>query len=164
MGCIGSVARSGSKRERRLSGRNNNSLKEHRMTRVSIRRPSTALAAVAVVSSLSLGSAGPAQASPRPTAAVATQHVSAPARTAATSETILPRGNRNFPTWVFGTTRLCVTSTSLAPVTVRVQAGVPWAAPEYIKANTPCISRWWGGVPVNVMNLSWSSSVKVTAE
>ncbi|MDQ0840401.1 hypothetical protein [Streptomyces sp. V1I6] len=131
------------------------------MTRASLRRLAVALSAISVVSGLSLGPAGLAQASPQSATAAATQHVlSALVRAAATqSPPLYYHDAYNFPTWVFGRTRLCVTADYSAPGTARVQSSAPLAAPEYVSVaagQTRCIERWWGGFPVNAMNITYS--------
>ncbi|NUK24389.1 hypothetical protein [Streptomyces lunaelactis] len=131
------------------------------MTRASLRRLAVTLSAISVVSGLGLGPAGLAQASPRPTTVAPAQHVlSAPVRAAATrSPALYYHDDYNFPTWVFGKTRLCVTAGYSAPGTARVQSRAPLAAPEYVSVGagqTRCVERWWGGFPVNAMNITYS--------
>ena len=137
------------------------------MTRASLRRLAVALSAISVVSVLSLGPAGPAQASPRPVTAAATQHVlPALVRPAATqSPPLYYHDAYTFPTWVFRKTRLCVTADHSAPGTARVQSSAPLAAAERVSVaagRTRCIERWWGGFPVNAMNITYSRLI-VTA-
>lgn len=129
------------------------------MTRAPLRRLAVSLSAVSVVSGLGLGPAGLAQASPRPAITAPAQHVlSTPARAAATqSPPLYYHSDYNFPTWLFGKTRLCVTGHSSG--TARVQSSAPLAAPEYVSVGagqTRCIERWWGGFPVNAMSITYS--------
>jgi hypothetical protein len=62
----------------------------------------------------------------------------------------------DFPTWVFGSTVLCVQNESSSYGTAKVQSRSGAAAEYmYIPAwRERCISRWWGGWPVTVTNVS----------
>ncbi|OJF14530.1 hypothetical protein [Couchioplanes caeruleus] len=80
---------------------------------------------------------------------------------------VLPPGGRiTIPTWIFGNTQVC--ATNLGPSTpgrLEVKAQLPWAGPENIDVpgfvERKCISRFWGGVPVDLTNVSSSSPVLV---
>ncbi|MFD7610741.1 hypothetical protein [Streptomyces sp. NPDC059828] len=130
------------------------------MTKRSIRRHASALLiAFTMAGGMGVGVAGSAQASPHPTAAAAEQAANtkalAPLRaTAGPAHLPYYGSNADFPTWFFGATRLCVKNLGTQYGEARVQTRLN-APPEYIPVQagrTLCVSRWWGGVPINVRN------------
>jgi hypothetical protein len=99
----------------------------------------TLLAAVCASAALAIGASAPAS--------------------AAGPYYLQPDQRAAFPTWVWGSTRVCVTNSTyragMADVVPR------WSSPPgqhdemYVPAyTTNCIDRWWGGVTIDVTNTS----------
>jgi hypothetical protein len=113
-----------------------------------MRRPLATLAVATVVSAGLIGGVGVTAAS------------------ASTTSYLLPGGGADFPTWLFGTTTLCVTNLGPTDGNLEVRSRSPLAAPEYIPVggfSRECIERRWYAVPVTATNLG-NSPVSVTAK
>jgi hypothetical protein len=72
-----------------------------------------------------------------------------------------PSASSTYPTWLWGSTEVCVTNWGYSPGRLRVQSQVIWGAPaEYIDVPDPyqkrCIQRWWGAANVDLTNVSGS--------
>jgi hypothetical protein len=125
----------------------------HPGTKVTTRGPSRSLARRVTATALALGTAG------------GLALAGAPAASAAGPSYLLRYGDSaDFPTWFWGATRLCVDNlgSSYGEAQVQTRLGAP---PEWIPVQpgtTRCISRWWGGVPITVTNVS-NSPLRATS-
>ena len=83
---------------------------------------------------------------------------------AETSSYLHPGWSADFPTWLFGSTELCVLNLGPVDGQVEVRSRSPFAGPEYVDVagyGQNCINRNWYAVPVTATNLG-STDVIVT--
>lgn len=109
-----------------------------------------ALAALLTVGATAMVAAPASAATPEAPAASETLTDLRPA----SSSYLAPGATGTFPTWFWGTTKLCVTNYGPGDNWIRIQT-IFGADPEWLYVpvgTTQCVARWWGAVPINVYN------------
>ena len=95
----------------------------------------------------------------------AARAASASTASAATSFVLNAGQSADIPTWFWGPTTVCAFNGSFTPTTMKL-ASRTGAAPEYIPVDGfgfNCVSRWWWGIPVQVVNLGPGGPLHVSA-